>query len=426
MPQHLSWGRVRRLAATLMLLAAVLLAASPGVALAQDGAPGTTIHVVAWGETLSTIAQRYGVSVDAIITANNVSSPDLLYAGQELVIPGAAYTAPATASGGEHVVRPGETLFRISQRYGVSVDALVAANQITDRTIIYSGQVLAIPGAGSPAPSEQPESAPPPATAPTPPSTTGVHTVQAGETLSQIARRYGVSVASLASSNNLANPSLIYAGQQLQVAGASAAANIAGYTPDQSGQTHTVQAGETLFSIATRYGLSSWVLAQVNNISNPALVYPGQSLTIPAPDALSSLPQAPAPAVSNASQQRIVVDVSEQRTYVYQNGQLVWTFVVSTGMPGSATARGTFEIQNKIPNAYASTWDLQMPYWLGIYWAGPLQNGFHALPILSNGQKLWEGLLGSPASYGCIILSDADARTLYEWVQIGTPVIVQD
>jgi lipoprotein-anchoring transpeptidase ErfK/SrfK len=119
-----------------------------------------------------------------------------------------------------------------------------------------------------------------------------------------------------------------------------------------------------------------------------------------------------------------VVDLSDQRTYVYENGALLWTFVVSTGMPGSETWQGNFQIQNKIPVAYAATWDLQMPWWLGFYWAGSLQNGFHALPILSNGVRLWEGLLGQPASYGCVILSEADAQSLYNWAEIGTPVSV--
>ncbi|HLF00547.1 MAG TPA: L,D-transpeptidase, partial [Anaerolineales bacterium] len=75
--------------------------------------------------------------------------------------------------------------------------------------------------------------------------------------------------------------------------------------------------------------------------------------------------------------------------------------------------------------AYAATWNLQMPHWLGIYWAGRLQNGIHALPILSNGEKLWAGWLGTPVSYGCVILGDVEAETLYNWAEVGTPVSIQ-
>ena len=67
----------------------------------------------------------------------------------------------------------------------------------------------------------------------------------------------------------------------------------------------------------------------------------------------------------------------------------------------------------------------QMPYFMGIYWAGSLENGIHALPILSNGQTLWAGYLGTPVSFGCIILSTENARTLYYWTEVGTPVVVQ-
>jgi lipoprotein-anchoring transpeptidase ErfK/SrfK len=63
-----------------------------------------------------------------------------------------------------------------------------------------------------------------------------------------------------------------------------------------------------------------------------------------------------------------------------------------------------------------------MPYWLGIYWVGRIENGIHALPINADGTMLWDGYLGTPVSFGCIILSTENARTLYHWADIGTPV----
>ncbi|MGQ9502005.1 MAG: L,D-transpeptidase family protein [Anaerolineae bacterium] len=124
--------------------------------------------------------------------------------------------------------------------------------------------------------------------------------------------------------------------------------------------------------------------------------------------------------------QLILVDISEQRMYVYENGRLLWNWVVSTGEPGKDTATGHFRVLDKIEMAYASTWNLDMPYWLGIYYSGPLENGIHALPInRTTGVKLWEGLLGQRVSYGCIILSDENARTLFEWAQVGTPVVIR-
>ena len=124
--------------------------------------------------------------------------------------------------------------------------------------------------------------------------------------------------------------------------------------------------------------------------------------------------------------QRIEVDVSEQRMYVYEGDKLRWEWVVSTGEPARPTAIGSFAIQSKIDMAYASTWNLDMPHWLGIYWSGPLENGIHALPVKRDtGYKLWDGFLGQRVSYGCVVLSDEDAETLYDWVEMGTPVTIR-
>lgn len=120
----------------------------------------------------------------------------------------------------------------------------------------------------------------------------------------------------------------------------------------------------------------------------------------------------------------ILVDISEQHMYVYDGDALTYSFVASTGM-NNATRVGTFAVQSKIPNAYGSTWNIWMPSWLGIYWSGGLENGIHALPILPNGATLWEGYLGRPVSYGCVVLGTYEAQVLYDWAEIGTPVEIQ-
>ena len=137
-------------------------------------------------------------------------------------------------------------------------------------------------------------------------------------------------------------------------------------------------------------------------------------------------PPTPEPTPVPVVEKRIVVDISDQRTYLYENDELTTEFIVSTGEPGRDTAIGEFEIQSKIPMAYASTWNLDMPFWLGIYYSGPLENGFHAVPtVRDTGVTMWDGYLGQRVSYGCIILSMEDAETLYNWVDMGTPVSIQ-
>jgi lipoprotein-anchoring transpeptidase ErfK/SrfK len=120
----------------------------------------------------------------------------------------------------------------------------------------------------------------------------------------------------------------------------------------------------------------------------------------------------------------ILVDISEQHMYVYEGDALVYSFVASTGI-NNGTRAGTFAVQSKIPNAYGSTWNIWMPSWLGIYWSGGLENGIHALPILPGGATLWEGYLGRPVSYGCVVLGTYEAQLLYDWAEIGTPVQIQ-
>lgn len=128
-----------------------------------------------------------------------------------------------------------------------------------------------------------------------------------------------------------------------------------------------------------------------------------------------------APVISYNGSKYILVDISEQHLYAYESDALVYSFVASTGI-GNSTRVGTFAVQTKLPNAYASTWSLWMPNWLGIYYSHGLENGIHALPILPNGVTLWAGFLGSPVSYGCVVLGTYESQLLYDWADMGTPV----
>jgi len=122
---------------------------------------------------------------------------------------------------------------------------------------------------------------------------------------------------------------------------------------------------------------------------------------------------------------KIVVDISEQHLYAYEGDRLVFSFVASTGLPGLDTQPGNYNVQSKIPNAYGGNWNIWMPHWLGIYWAGYLENGIHSLPILPGGSRLWEGYLGQPISYGCVVLGIAEAEHLWNWAAIGDSVLIQ-
>jgi lipoprotein-anchoring transpeptidase ErfK/SrfK len=83
-------------------------------------------------------------------------------------------------------------------------------------------------------------------------------------------------------------------------------------------------------------------------------------------------------------------------------------------------------IQSKIRTAYGSTWNIWMPYWLGLYWAGGTENGFHGMPWnAATGRQMWPGLVGTPIIYGCIMLTNENAEILWEMAYIGMPVTIE-
>ncbi len=201
-------------------------------------------YTVQPGDYLSRIAARFGVSVTAIVQANNITNPNLVYVGQQLWIPGSTAPTPpasptATATGSAtpsptsspgdgfwYTVQRGDYLSLIAKRFGVSVTAIIQANNITNPNIIRVGQKLWIPGAsGGPTATAEPTEQPTQTTEPTATSTPSAdgfwYTVQPGDYLSRIAARFGVSVTAIMQANNITNPNLIRVGQRLWIPGTS-------------------------------------------------------------------------------------------------------------------------------------------------------------------------------------------------------------
>ena len=186
------------------------------------------------------------------------------------------------------------------------------------------------------------------------------------------------------------------------------------YKPTQ----YVVQPGDTLISISWDLQMMAWKILQANPGLNPNQLYAGQKLVIPSKNDLL-----PLPVVMN---KRIVISITQQRMWTYQNGNVLNEYVISTGIARSPTQPGVFQVQSHVQNAYASIWDLYMPNFLGIYEASPgFMNGIHGLPMLSSGVRLWGSVLGKPASFGCIIETLADAQTVYNWADDGVVVVVQ-
>ncbi len=182
--------------------------------------------------------------------------------------------------------------------------------------------------------------------------------------------------------------------------------------------TYTVRAGDVALGIAAAHGMPFYALAVANPEVDLNVLHVGQELVIPSQDVLTPLPPVP--------NKRIVVSLSEHRLRAYEDGALKFDWLAAAGRESSPTAAGTFQVLFKEESAYASAWDLTMPHFIAVYTAAPgFANGIHALPILSNGQRLWTGALGTDASYGCIILGVEEAQTLYDWAEVGVVVVIQ-
>ncbi len=181
---------------------------------------------------------------------------------------------------------------------------------------------------------------------------------------------------------------------------------------------YVVQPGDTLTRIAYTVGMPYWKIAQANPDIQPDQLRAGQNLVIPSKNEML-----PLPVILN---KRIVISISQQHMWVYENNALRNEYVISTGIDRSPTIPGVYQVQTHEINAYASVWDLYMPHFMGIYegWPG-FMNGIHGLPVLSGGRRLWAGALGHPVSYGCIILGLQEAEDLYNWAEAGTVVEIQ-
>lgn len=165
-----------------------------------------------------------------------------------------------------YTIQRGDTLWAIARRYGTTVDEIVNINNIENPNLIYPGEVIRIVTNTSIEGDET--------------RGTGdiIYTVQRGDTLSKIARAYNVSVNHIVELNDISNPNLIFPGERLRIT----ESDVTTLRPINTNRysTYTVQRGDNLTRIARRFGVTVGYLVNVNNIQNPNLIFPGQILIV--------------------------------------------------------------------------------------------------------------------------------------------------
>lgn len=334
-------------------------------------------------------------------------------------------STPVLAENITHVVQPGENLYRIGLRYGLSVDVLAQANNIANTAQIFAGQTLVIPDMTQAV--ENPLIAVEPS----------YHDVAPGETLASIASRYGITPEQLAQINNITNPNRILVGQRLTVFTALTNSPAVSTIPRASepltiaptaipmvmAATHIIAPGENLAQIAQRYNVGWPAIAEMNSITNPNQIFVGQYLLIPEPGTMGNseafqgfADSYGAPAAALGFGREIIVDLSDSRIYAYENGILMRNVVVSTGLPATPTVQGNFTVQRKYsaqtmsgPGYYLP----DVPYVMYFY-SGYAIHGTY-----------WHNNFGQPMSHGCVNLPTPEAEWFYSFAPEGTPVLVQ-
>jgi len=251
--------------------------------------------VVKPGETLSEIADRHGVSLTRLMQANGITNPNLVVAGQSLRLPGSSTAGAGSSRGASVTVQPGDTLSDIADRQGISLNQLMQANGITNPDVVVAGQKLVLPGSRRATAAAAPRELP-----------TAPYTVKSGETISEIADRFGTSTERLIQLNGISNPNLVVAGTRLAIPGrpSSSAAPRSTAAP-RNAKEHVVRSGESLSTIADSYGLPVERLVAINKIDDPDLVVSGARLKLQAPPPVKATPKpaTPKPAAAQAKPQ---------------------------------------------------------------------------------------------------------------------------
>ncbi|HEY9060648.1 MAG TPA: LysM peptidoglycan-binding domain-containing protein [Pseudobacteroides sp.] len=233
-----------------------VLAGSASLAYAQD-----ISYKIQSGDTFFLISQRYGISMESIMKANNATAGTVLYPGKTITIPLNNQTI--------HTVASGETYWAISKKYGVDFYKLLSANNATEKSMLNIGDKVIIPS-----------------TAQT--SQTVIHTVQAGDTFYILSQKYNMSITELMKLNGANENTVLYIGQKLQIPQSSTPSPQPTPSPSPTPTkpyitytSYTIKAGDNFWNVADKFGIPMSEVLTANNMSESTRLNIGDILKIP-------------------------------------------------------------------------------------------------------------------------------------------------
>ena len=223
---------------------------------------GSFAYTIRSGDTLFQLARRFNTTVGAITAINPGINPNTLQIGQIICIPGAVTPPqPSCPNGFFHIVRSGDTIFGLSQQFGVSVQAIINANPGINPNNLQVGQRICIPGA---VPSM-------------PPCSNGFYyTIKAGDTLFGLSQQFNVSVQAIINANPGIDPNRLQIGQTICIPRA-----VTPTPPCPNGFYYAIKAGDTFFRISQQFGVSVEAIIRANPTVDPNRLQVGQIICIP-------------------------------------------------------------------------------------------------------------------------------------------------
>ncbi len=212
----------------------------------------TTIYTVKKGDTLSSIARKFDTEASVIAGFNGITDPDRIQEGQILRIPLADAENEEYMS---YTIQKGDTLFSLSRMFNTDVNVLSRLNGIPDPDQIEAGRTIRIPMTSAP-------------------ESIRIYIVSDGDTLYDIGKRYGYGIDELAAYNDITDPDKIFIGQVIRFPSSHGGEYYDGI--------YTVKSGDTLWKIARRFSATVAELINMNMLTDPDRIYPGQKIRVKA------------------------------------------------------------------------------------------------------------------------------------------------